>query len=106
EVLSGNIVGLVGIDKYINKCCTITDDNCIDAAPFRNMKYSVSPIVSIAVEPTNPAHLVQLVEGLKKLSRSDQIVKCGTDLYTGELTVSGVGELHLDICLSDLQENY
>src|SRR5690606_26188781 len=96
----------VGIDRCINKCCTITDENCIDAAPFRSMKYSVSPVVSVSVEPTNPAHLTKLIEGLKKLSHSDQIVKCSIDKDTGQMIISGAGELHLDICLTDLQEVY
>ena len=39
-------------------------------APLKNMKYSVSPVVRVAVEPANPAELPKLVEGLKRLSKS------------------------------------
>ena len=34
------------------------------------MKYSVSPVVRVAVEPKNASDLPKLVEGLKKLSKS------------------------------------
>merc|ERR1711922_57397 len=40
------------------------------------MKFSVSPVVRVAVEPKNPADLPKLVEGLKRLSKSDPMVQC------------------------------
>jgi len=38
------------------------------------MKYSVSPVVRVAVTPKNPADLPKLVDGLKKLAKSDPLV--------------------------------
>jgi elongation factor 2 len=38
------------------------------------MKYSVSPVVRVAVEPVNASDLPKLVEGLKRLSQSDPLV--------------------------------
>lgn len=38
------------------------------------MKFSVSPVVRVAVEPKNPAELPKLVEGLKRLAKSDPMV--------------------------------
>jgi len=69
------------------------------------MKFSVSPVVRVAVEPKNPADLPKLVEGLKRLSRSDPLVQCSTE-DTGEHIVAGAGELHLEICIKDLVEEY
>ena len=49
EVPCGNTVGLVGIDKYLVKNGTISD--CEEAYPIKAMKYSVSPVVRVAVKP-------------------------------------------------------
>ena len=39
------------------------------------MKFSVSPVVRVAVEAKNPADLPKLVEGLKRLAKSDPMVQ-------------------------------
>jgi len=61
--------------------------------------------VRIAIEPKHPSDLPKLVEGLKRLSKSDPMVQCTTE-ESGEHIVAGAGELHLEICLKDLQEEY
>jgi elongation factor 2 len=100
----GNVVGLVGVDKYIVKTATITNDG-EDPFPLKDMKYSVSPVVRVAVEAKNPADLPKLVEGLKRLAKSDPLVVCTIE-ESGEHIVAGAGELHLEICLKDLQEDF
>ena len=100
----GNVVGLVGVDKYIVKSATVCDDG-ENPYPLRDMKYSVSPVVRVAVEAKNPADLPKLVEGLKRLSKSDPLVICSIE-ESGEHIVAGAGELHLEICLKDLQEDF
>lgn len=99
----GNIVGLVGIDAYLLKCGTITTHE--NAHNFVTMKYSVSPVVRVAVDVVNAADLPKLMEGLKRLAKSDPLVLC-TTAPTGEHIVAGAGELHLEICLKDLKEDF
>jgi elongation factor 2 len=72
---------------------------------MKAMKFSVSPVVRVAVEPKHAADLPKLVEGLKRLSRSDPMVQCIIE-ETGEHIIAGAGELHLEICLSDLQNDF
>lgn len=69
----GNIVGLVGIDKYLVKSGTITTYE--HAHNLKVLKFSVSPVVRVAVDVVNPAHLPKLVEGLKRLCKSDPMVQ-------------------------------
>lgn len=69
------------------------------------MKFSVSPVVRVAVEPKNPADLPKLVEGLKRLAKSDPMVQCIIE-ESGEHIIAGAGELHLEICLKDLEEDH
>jgi elongation factor 2 len=99
----GNTIGLVGVDQYLAKSGTISTSE--NAHNIKVMKFSVSPVVRIAVEPKNPSDLPKLVEGLKRLSKSDPCVQCYIE-ESGEHIVAGAGELHLEICLKDLQEEY
>jgi len=100
---AGNTVALVGIDQFLLKSGTISTSE--SAHNLRVMKFSVSPVVRVAVEPKNPSDLPKLVEGLKRLSKSDPCVKCYIE-ESGEHIVAGAGELHLEICLKDLQEEF
>jgi len=59
------------------KTGTISD--YAEAHTIRNMKYSVSPVVRVAVAPKNAADLPRLVDGLKKLSKSDPLVIVTTE---------------------------
>ncbi|EGG13916.1 elongation factor 2 [Cavenderia fasciculata] len=99
----GNIVGLVGVDQYLLKSGTITTSDI--AHNIKVMKFSVSPVVRVAVEVKNAADLPKLVEGLKRLAKSDPCVLCYTE-ESGEHIVAGAGELHLEICLKDLEEDH
>ncbi|GJE89236.1 eukaryotic translation elongation factor 2 [Phanerochaete sordida] len=100
---AGNIVGLVGIDQFLLKSGTLTTSET--AHNMKVMKFSVSPVVQVAVEVKNAADLPKLVEGLKRLSKSDPCVQAFTS-PAGEHIVAGPGELHLEICLKDLEEDH
>jgi len=103
DVPAGNICGLVGVDQFLVKTGTLT--TLKDAHNMKVMKFSVSPVVRVAVEPKNPADLPKLVEGLKRLAKSDPMVQCIIE-ESGEHIIAGAGELHLEICLKDLEEDH
>jgi len=105
SVPCGNTVALVGLDQCIAKTATITLQADTDMHPLKNMKFSVSPVVRVAVECKVASDLPKLVDGLKRLSKSDPMVVCSIE-DTGEHIIAGAGELHLEICLKDLQEDY
>jgi len=100
---AGNIIGLVGVDQFLLKSGTLTTSET--AHNMKVMKFSVSPVVQVAVEVKNANDLPKLVEGLKRLSKSDPCVQTWI-AETGEHIVAGAGELHLEICLKDLQEDH
>lgn len=103
DVPAGNTCALVGVDQYLLKSGTIATEE--DACPIKSMKFSVSPVVRCAVEPKNSADLPKLVEGMKRLSKSDPMVLCYTE-ESGEHIIAASGELHLEICLQDLQNDF
>lgn len=100
---AGNIVGLVGVDQFLLKSGTLTTSE--HAHNLKVMKFSVSPVVQVAVDVKNANDLPKLVEGLKRLSKSDPCVLT-TISESGEHIVAGSGELHLEICLKDLEEDH
>lgn len=64
DVPCGNIAGLVGVDQFLVKTGTLTTSD--KAHNMKQMKFSVSPVVRVAVEAKNPSELPKLVEGLKR----------------------------------------
>ncbi|KZT55516.1 P-loop containing nucleoside triphosphate hydrolase protein [Calocera cornea HHB12733] len=100
---AGNICGLVGVDQFLLKNGTLTSSET--AHNMKVMKFSVSPVVQVAVEVKNAADLPKLVEGLKRLTKSDPCVQAWIS-PDGEHIVAGAGELHLEICLKDLEEDH
>lgn len=103
DVPAGNICGLVGVDQFLVKTGTIT--TFAEAHNMKVMKFSVSPVVRVAVECRNAGDLPKLVEGLKRLAKSDPMVQCSIE-ESGEHIIAGAGELHLEICLKDLEEDH
>ncbi|RMJ24190.1 elongation factor 2 [Aspergillus sp. HF37] len=103
DVPAGNIVGLVGVDQFLLKSGTLTTSET--AHNLKVMKFSVSPVVQRSVEVKNAQDLPKLVEGLKRLSKSDPCVLTFIS-ESGEHVVAGAGELHLEICLKDLEEDH
>src|SRR5207237_7112544 len=103
DVPAGNIVGLVGVDQFLLKSGTLTTSET--AHNLKVMKFSVSPVVQVAVEVKNANDLPKLVEGLKRLSKSDPCVMTFIS-ESGEHIVAGAGDLHLEICLQDLEDDH
>merc|ERR1711988_1052433 len=103
DVPCGNTVALVGVDAYITKSGTITTIE--DAHNIADMKYSVSPVVKVSVKVKDGKDLPKMVEGLKKLAKSDPLVLTSI-ADSGEHVIAGCGELHVEICLKDLREEY
>lgn len=103
DVPAGNIVGLVGVDQFLLKSGTLTTYE--NAHNLKVMKFSVSPVVEVAVDVKNANDLPKLVEGLKRLSKSDPCVLSYMS-PSGEHIVACTGELHLEICLKDLEEDH
>lgn len=104
DVPAGNTCALVGVDSYLVKSGTISDHE--KAHNIKQLKFSVSPVVRVAVEVKNSSDLPKLVEGLKRLAKSDPLVVISQVEDTNQNIVAGAGELHLEICLNDLQNEY
>jgi elongation factor 2 len=99
----GNTVAVTGVDQILLKSGTITTSPT--AAQIRAMKFTVSPVVRVAIRPKNPADLPKLIDGLRALSKSDPCVQV-TSESSGEHILGCAGELHLEVCLTMLRRDF
>lgn len=101
---AGNIVALLGTDDA-RAGDTVVAANLSGVPPFERMKYISEPVVTVAIEPKNPADLAKLVEALKELVIEDPTLDLKIDQETGQILLSGVGTLHLEIAAWLLKEH-
>lgn len=103
EAHAGNIVGIAGLHKYVTKTATIT--NNISCPTFSDLPILATPILRVAIEPKFTHEMPNLVKGLKLLNQVDPCVQVLIQ-DTGEHVLVTLGEVHLEKCVKDLQENF
>jgi elongation factor G len=102
EALSGEIVAAVGLD-LTSTGDTLCEQNA--ALLLEDIKFP-SPVIAVAVEPQTKAEEVKLVEALGVLSEEDPTFRFHTDPDSGQIIISGMGELHLDIVTDRLRREF
>ncbi|EGQ42898.1 MAG: translation elongation factor [Candidatus Nanosalina sp. J07AB43] len=94
DVPAGNIVAITGPDFSTGE--TIISDDAEEIQPFEQIEHVFEPVVTKAIEPKRTSDLPQLIEELRKRSKEDNTIQVDIDEETGETTVSGLGELHIE----------
>ncbi|MCR4821375.1 MAG: elongation factor G, partial [Treponema sp.] len=64
------------------------------------------PVISIAIEPETLSDRDKLNETLEILSREDPTFTSHEDAETGQLIISGMGELHLDVLVTRMRDDF
>ncbi len=64
------------------------------------------PVISIAVEPLTQGEMDKLTNALAKLVEEDPTFRTKTDDVSGQIIISGMGELHLDIIVDRLRREF
>jgi elongation factor G len=64
------------------------------------------PVIGIAVEPKTKADVDKLGMALGKLAEEDPTFQVKTDEASGQIIISGMGELHLDILVDRLKREF
>ncbi len=104
ELLAGNIAAIGGL-KAMKSGETIFDTNHIDdAKPFENVKYVSEPVVTVAVEPDMLKNLTQLHSILEEIQIEDPNISVSISEDSGEVLLSGMGPLHLEIVTNMIKE--
>jgi elongation factor 2 len=103
---AGNIAAVLGLDRA-RSGETVVDPRFRDMmVPFEKISYISEPVVTIALEPKNPAELTKMIDALKKLTIEDPNLVLRINEETGEYLLSGMGHVHLEVALTLLKENY
>lgn len=92
-VYSGDIAAMIGLKEV-----QTGDTLCHQSLPVQLIPPTFpEPVISMAVEPKSQADRDKLVEAMRRLADEDPTFRTYTDDETGQLIISGMGELHLEI---------
>ncbi|WP_027124271.1 elongation factor G [Mycoplasmoides pirum] len=102
EVHAGDICAIVGL-----KDTTTGDTLAKEGVDIRleSMQFA-EPVISLAVEPKTKADQEKMGIALSKLAEEDPTFKTYTDEETGQVIISGMGELHLDILVDRMRREF
>jgi len=99
---AGDIVAVVGFKS------TVTGDTlCDEKAPIVLEKIDFpEPVISMAIEPKTETEKEKLAFVLSKLAKEDPTFRVHTNGEAGQLIISGMGELHLEVLKNRMLSEY
>ncbi|MEP0004503.1 MAG: elongation factor G [Balneola sp.] len=99
---AGDIVAVVGVKEVYtgDTLCDLDDPVILEQITFPE------PVIKLAVEPKTKADSEKLSAGLQKLAEEDPTFQVRTDDETGQTTIAGMGELHLEIIVDRLKREF
>ena len=101
-VFAGDIAAIIGL-----KDVTTGDTLCDIKKPIVLEKIIFpEPVISIAIEPKTKADEDKMTIALERLAQEDPSFKASIDSDSGQLVISGMGELHLDIIVDRMKREF
>ncbi|HEX9262512.1 MAG TPA: GTP-binding protein, partial [Candidatus Bathyarchaeia archaeon] len=105
QVSAGNIV-VLAVAGAVKAGETLVDVAHKDTmVPFESISFISEPVITVAVEPKDPKKLPILLDTLNGLAVEDPNLTFNIDRETGEYLLKGMGELHLELALKQLESN-
>ncbi len=102
EVRAGDIIGAAGLKET-----TTGDTLCAEDHPITLERIDFyEPVTSVAIEPKSRQDQEKLDFFLQKLGEEDPTFRVKFDEDTGQTIISGMGELHLDVVVRRLLEDF
>ncbi|MFK2826839.1 elongation factor G [Bacillus sp. B190/17] len=102
EVHAGDIAAAVGLKD------TTTGDTLCDEKSLvilESMEFP-EPVISLSVEPKSKGDQDKMTTALQKLQEEDPTFRAETNPETGQIVISGMGELHLDILVDRMRREF
>ncbi len=103
EMAAGNIAALVGLKAAI---AGSTVSSITNMDPFEPMQHYTDPVVTLAIEAKHTADLPKLIDVLRSVSKADPSIQVEINQETGEHLISGMGELHLEVTMYRIKNDY
>ena len=101
-VYSGDIAAAVGL-KNTTTGDTLCDEN--NPIILESMEFP-DPVISVAVEPATKNDQEKMGIALQKLAEEDPTFRVHTDAETGQVIISGMAELHLQIIVDRMLREF
>jgi len=101
-VYSGDMAAAVGL-KNTTTGDTLCDEN--NPIILESMEFP-DPVISVAVEPATKNDQEKMGIALQKLAEEDPTFRVHTDAETGQVIISGMGELHLQIIVDRMLREF
>ncbi|MFG2885152.1 elongation factor G [Streptomyces sp. NPDC048297] len=99
RAVAGDIVALVGL-----KSARAGSTLCDPGAPLLlEPPVTADPVVSVAVEARRSTDTGRLATALARLAEEDPSLVVRTDTETGQIVLSGMGELHLEVAVEKIR---
>jgi elongation factor G len=101
-VYAGDIAAAVGIKQIV------TGDTLSDparAVKLENIEFP-EPVIKVAVEPKTKVDQEKMSVALGRLAEEDPTFRVQTNEETGQVEISGMGELHLEILVDRMKREY
>ena len=102
EVQAGDIAAAVGL-KDVTTGETLCDVN--NVITLERMEFP-EPVISVAIEPKTKPDQEKMGVALSKLAQEDPSFRVHTDEESGQIIISGMGELHLEIIVDRLKREF
>ena len=102
EIRAGDIGAVVGL-KFTTTGDTLCENG--DFIVLEAMDFP-DPVIGVAIEPRSKADEKKLIETLDKIALEDPSFTVKTDADTGQKIISGMGELHLEIIVDRLLNEF
>jgi elongation factor G len=99
---AGDVVALAGIQSAITGDTLCDPDHPIILESFK----FPDPVITVALAPKVVDDREKLSLAVTRLCDEDPTLVCNTDKETNELTLSGMGELHLDVTIDRLRTEF
>jgi elongation factor G len=102
HAFAGDIVAIPGLANTItgDTLCDVDNPIILEAIKFP------TPVISLSIVPKSRSDQDKLGKGLAKLTEEDPTFKVETDEETKEVILTGMGELHLEIIVDRLKEEF
>ena len=102
EISAGDIGAVVGL-KFSTTGDTLCEKG--DHIILESMDFP-EPVIGVAIEPKSKAEEKKLAETLAKIALEDPSFTVSADAETGQTIISGMGELHLEIIVDRLLNDF
>ncbi len=99
---AGSIVGVVGLKESSTGDSLCTPDHPILLEPIE----SYEPVISVAIEPKTHTDQEKIEQVLDKFLAEDPTLRVKNDEDTGQMILSGMGELHLEVIISRMRREF